>query len=237
MKKILIKEKLKELKVKIEDISLGDFDQIGEYTAKKNRQPGSFLYKTSGCFFRPNYERGILQHFLIKNYECKDFLEIGFGRGYSTFCAAKTMCDLNIDGKITTVDPNLNEKFLNQLYSIFPKQWFEKINFIKSTSEDFYKKSKSENYDLIYIDGDHRYEYVKKDWEFAKSRFKKFVIFDDYHLPTKKEKDIECSKLIDEIDEKKFKKELIIMDRRIFFDDRRMKDEDIDYGQVIITNY
>lgn len=147
------------------------------------------------------------------------------------------MCDLNIDGKITTVDPNLNEKFLNQLYSIFPKQWFEKINFIKSTSEDFYKKSKLENYDLIYIDGDHRYEYVKKDWEFAKSRFKKFVIFDDYHLPTKKEKDIECSKLIDEIDEKKFKKELIIMDRRIFFDDRRMKDEDIDYGQVIITNY
>ena len=31
-----------------------------------------------------------------------------------------------------------------------------------------------------------------------------------------------------------FNKELIIMDRRIFFDDRRVKDEDIDYGQVLI---
>jgi hypothetical protein len=44
--------------------------------------------------------------------------------------------------------------------------------------------------------------------------------------------DIECAKAIDEIDD--FEKELIIMDRRIFFDDRRIPDEEIDYGQVLI---
>ena len=49
---------------------------------------------------------------------------------------------------------------------------------------------------------------------------------------TKKQKDIECSKVVDSIED--FNKELIIMDRRIFFDDRRVKDEDIDYGQVLI---
>ena len=51
-------------------------------------------------------------------------------------------------------------------------------------------------------------------------------------MPTKNQKDIECSKVIDGI--KDYKKELIIMDRRIFFDDRRIKDADVDYGQVLI---
>lgn len=234
MKKIFIKEKLKNIDVKIEDIVLGDFDQIGEYTAKKNRTPDKDQYKSVGCFFRPNYERGILQYYLTQKFNFKSVLEIGFGRGYSTFCIAKAMCDLGIDGEITTVDPNLNEEFLNHLYKIFPKQWFEKINFIKSTSDDYYSKNPNKKFDFIYIDGDHRYDYVKKDWEYAKENFNKIVLFDDYHMPTKNHKDIECSKLIDEIDDKEFNKELIIMDRRIFFDDRRIKDEDIDYGQVLL---
>ena len=233
MEKIFIKEKIKELGFSLNEIKLGDFDQIGEYTAKKNRSPDKELYKTAGCFFRPNYERGILQHFLIKKHRFKSILEIGFGRGYSTFCMAKTLCDLNIAGSITTVDPNFNRDFINQLYTIFPKDWFEKINFVQSTAEDYYKENLNKNFDFIYIDGDHRYEAVKKDWEYAKDSFKTMVLFDDYHLPTKNQKDIECSKLIDEI--KDFKKQLIIMDRRIFFDDRRIKDEDIDYGQVILS--
>ena len=46
-------------------------------------------------------------------------------------------------------------------------------------------------------------------------------------------KDIECSKVIDQIDDES--KELIIMDRRIYFDDRRLKNDEIDYGQVLLT--
>ena len=61
---------------------------------------------------------------------------------------------------------------------------------------------------------------------------KQFVLFDDYTLPTKNDKDIEVSKLVDSISD--YQKELIIMDRRLFFDDRRIKDEDIDYGQVLV---
>ena len=63
-------------------------------------------------------------------------------------------------------------------------------------------------------------------------KFNKILVFDDYHLPTKIEKDIECSKLIDAIED--FEKELIIMDRRIFADDRGWSDKQIDYGQVLI---
>ena len=35
MKQIMIQKKLKNMGVFLEDISLGDFDVIGEYTAKK----------------------------------------------------------------------------------------------------------------------------------------------------------------------------------------------------------
>lgn len=233
MKKILIQEKLKSLGVYLEDIVLGDFDVIGEYTAKKNRTPDKTQYKSVGCFFRPNYERGILMYYLVRKKEINTVLEIGFGRGYSTFCMAKAMCDHGIDGKIITVDPNFNEDFLKQLSGIFPKEWFNKIEFVSSTSDQYFKDNPGEKYDFIYIDGDHRYEAVKNDWNNCKEKFNKLLLFDDYHMPTKVQKDIECSKVIDSIEG--FNKELIIMDRRIFFDDRRISDENIDYGQVLLT--
>ena len=233
MKKVMINEKLEELGVYFEDINLGVFDGIGELTAKKNRNPNSELFRKVGSYFRPNYERGILMYYLARKKEFKSILEIGFGRGYATFCMAKAMCDHGIDGKITTVDPNFNEEFLNNLTKFFPKEWFEKIQFIQSTAEQFYSESKDRSFDFIYIDGDHRYEAVKKDWEYAKEHFNSFVLFDDYHLPSKQQKDIECARLINEIEG--YNKDLIIMDRRIFFDDRRISDEDIDYGQVLIS--
>lgn len=232
MRKIIIQEKLKEMGVYVEDIVLGDFDVIGEYTAKKNRTRDNKSYRTTGCYFRPNYERGILMYYLTRKQEYNTILEIGFGRGYAAFCMAKAMCDHGIDGKITCVDPNFNENFINQLTQIFPKDWFDKIEFIKSTSDDYFKNNPNKEFDFIYIDGDHRYEAVKSDWENSKNVFNKALLFDDYHLPGKNQKDIECTRVIDEI--KDFKKDLIIMDRRIFFDDRRIKDEDIDYGQVLI---
>lgn len=231
MKITYIKEKLQNMGVHLEDIIMGDFDYIGEFTAKKNRHPTSENYKKHGCFFRPNYERGILLYYLIRKYNIESVLEIGFGRGYSSFCMAKAMSDHGIEGKITTVDPNLNEEFLNGLTKVFRKEWFEKINFVKGYSQEFFNDNK-EKYDLIFIDGDHRYEAVKTDWESSKDLFNKFILFDDYHLPSKVQKDIEVARVVDDIVNDT--KELIIGDRRIFHDDREIPDEKIDYGQMLI---
>lgn len=232
MRKVHIKDKLEELDFPLEYLSLGDFDAIGEFTAKKNRNQNSELYKKVGCFYRPNYERGLLIYSLVRKFKVESYLEIGFGRGYSAFCAAKAMEDDGINGKITTIDPNFDKNHLQALSRIFPTSWFEKINFVQNTSADALPTL--DKFDMIYIDGDHTYEAVKSDWELCKDKWNKVVLFDDYHLPSKaNDENIQCAKVIDQIDG--YTKELVIMDRRIFLDDRGLKDEEIDYGQVILT--
>jgi len=231
LKKIDIRKKLEEIDFSLDQVSLGDFDYIGEFTAKKSRDRNSDLYKNAGCFFRPNYERGILIYALVSKFKIDSYLEIGFGRGYSALCAAKAMVDNGIDGSVTTIDPNLDEKFLEHISQYFPTTWFKKIKFIKAFSQEAIPNIES-SFELVYIDGDYRYEAVKSDWEMLKDRYSKFLLFDDYCQ--RKQKDIDCSRVIDEIEDPS--KELIVMDRRIFFDDRRMSDDEIDYGQVLLTH-
>ena len=149
-------------------------------------------------------------------------------------CAALAMHE-NGTGTVTTIDPRIDPNFIRNLQNIFPEPWFESINFIEMTSQNFFATLDDEDtYDFVYIDGDHTYEGVKSDWEQSKDRFNKFLLFDDYHLPTKNEdNDIECAHLIDQIEDDT--KQLIIMDRRIFFDDRGLTDEEVDYGQVLLS--
>ena len=232
MKKIHIKNKLEELNFSLDDIVLGDFDLIGEWCAKKQRNRDHELYKTAGAFFRPNYERGIFIYSLILEYDIKSFLEIGFGRGYGTLCAAMAMHE-NGGGTITTIDPNFDQNHIERLRQAFPKEWFDMINFVSGYSQE-HLSTNEEKYDFIYIDGDHRYEAVKKDWELCKDRYRKILLFDDYILSSGKQSDdIQCATLIDSIEDDS--KELIIGDRRIFVDDRRWTDEQIRSGQVLLT--
>jgi hypothetical protein len=232
MQRVSIQEKLSNIGFELEDLSLGDFDVIGEWCAKKQRGRDSDLYKKVGAFFRPNYERGLLIYSLIHEYNVKSFLEIGFGRGYGTLCAAMAMHE-NGGGKIVTVDPNFDNAHIDRLKQAFPREWFDLINFVPGYSQE-YLSDNNDPFDFVYIDGDHRYEAVKRDWELCKERYEKILLFDDY-IPTNQESpdDIQCSTLIDSIEDDS--KELIIMDRRIFVDDRKMSDDEINYGQVLLT--
>ena len=246
MKEIYIKEKLEELGYPVERLVLGEFDFIGHFTAYKQRNPESDLFRTAGCFFRPNYERGLLIYSLIRKYKIKSYLEIGFGRGYSCLCAAKALFE-NGGGKITTIDPYFDESLWTQLNQIFPPEWMEQVKVVKEKSQDYLEKKK-DNYDFIYIDGDHSYKGVKEDWNNTKDSYNKLLLFDDYHKEEyddpsscshgnepkmKNIQEISCSKFIDRIEDDS--KELIKMDRRIFIDDRQLPDEEIQYGQVLLT--
>jgi len=237
MKTINIKNKLEEIDISLDGIVMGDFDYIGEFTAKRDRKRDDPNYKKYGAFYRSNYERGILIYHLIRQFNLTSMLEIGFGRGYATFCAAKAFHDAGVIGKITTIDPALNEDYVKALGQVFPKEWFSFITFMKGTSQDVLP-TLNENFDLVYIDGDHSFAATKSDWQMTKNKFNKFLLFDDYHLPTKQDAGIQCRDAIDEINEEQEnckEKELLILDRRMFFDDRQFTDEQIDYGQVLLT--
>lgn len=234
MRQVHIRQKLEEMGVATDGIVMGDFDHIGEFTAKRDRKPDDVNYKKYGCYFRANYERGILIYHLIRQFNLTSMLEIGFGRGYATFCAARAFHDAGVGGKIVTIDPNLDENYIKALQHVLPQDWFTYVTFMKGTSQAVMPKIADSRFDLIYIDGDHSYAGTRYDWEQTKDKFDKFLLFDDYHLPTKEDKGtIQCSQLIDEVDDPS--KELIIMDRRLFFDDRRFTDDKIDYGQVLLT--
>ena len=232
MKTVRIDKKLEEMGVALDSITMGDFDYIGEYTAKRDRKPGDPNYKKYGAYYRSNYERGLLIYYLIRQHNLSSMLEIGFGRGYGTFCAARAFHDAGIVGKITTIDPALDERYIQMLQQVFPQEWFKYVQFAKGTSQQILPQI-NETFDLVYIDGDHSYAGTKHDWEMTKDKYNKFLLFDDYHLPTKDDPGIQCSQLINEVNDPS--KELIIMDRRMFFDDRRFTDEQIDYGQVLLT--
>jgi len=240
MRTINIKDKLKEIDHPVESLMLGDFDQIGEHTAKRNRSRDNPLYKSTGCFYRANYERGLLIYSLIKKYKIMSFLEVGWGRGYSSLCAAMAMQE-NGFGSISTIDKNFDENHTNFLKQMIPQEWFNRIEFIKGDSKEILnnEEMKFRSYEMAYIDGGHDYETTKNDWEYAQTCNPKLVLFDDYKMKDAvssphDDQTIDCARLIDEIECEK--KELIIMDRRIFFDDREKKDSEIKYGQVLITN-
>ena len=146
-------------------------------------------------------------------------------------CAARAIHE-NGGGKVVSIDPYFDENHIKKLLTIYPKEWFKLIDLKSGLSKDVLPEIK-EKFDFIYIDGDHMYDAVKFDWENTKDKFNKFLLFDDYHM-TKQQSNIQCADVIDQIEG--YNKELIIMDRRIFFDDRRVPDEEIDYGQVLVTH-
>ena len=231
-----IKQFLDELEVVIgEEIYMGDFDIMGFNLASKIRDRDEENYKTKGAVFRPNFERGILLHALIVKKNLTNILEIGFGRGYSVACSARAIYDKGLTGRVVSVDPAFNQEALGTLQEVLHPEIQKTValSFESGTSDAYFGQlDPQEKFDLIFIDGDHRYSQVKKDFENAVRHIDRgYIVMDDYHMPSKVDKDIEVANFVDNMPEE-FRKKLIYTDRVLFEDDRG--DVELDYGMVLI---
>lgn len=230
-----IKDKLVSLGINLEDLNLGDADYIIEHTGKKMRDRESDGWKKHGAFFRPNPERCIFIGEIIKKYKLESFFEVGFGRGAGSVSACKAFDELGGNGECMVVEPNVDENHMQFLSKVFPESWLNRIQMARGTSAQVLPQLTDE-YDFVYVDGDHRKDAVKFDYEHLKDKCKYFMLFDDFRI-NDPQKDIEVFEAFQELSiDDKWKVELIKMDRRIFVDDRRLSDDELTYGQLLLTN-
>ena len=136
---------------------------------------------------------------LIKENNIKTVIEIGCFLGKSTKFFVEQGCtvisidtfegasDLNGCEEVQKRLPNLYAQFLFNLKELGIE---DKVKVFKGTSEEAFNNLLSYwTADMIFIDGSHKYEDVKKDIEIWKDRAFKVICGDDYtdvHLDIKK---------------------------------------------------
>lgn len=133
----------------------------------------------------------ILENFLLRKRKV-NILEIGTYLGEFTFKLNDYLSKHNVDYKIFTVDPYIDDSFFvdrNYIFKIFNHNLglvnrTKNINHIKMKSEAAFKFLIKKNYNinLIFIDGSHIYEDVKKDLEFSlyfKKKYETEIFLDD----------------------------------------------------------
>ncbi len=117
-----------------------------------------------------------------------DALEIGSYEGRSSSFLLNTLENMHLTC-VDTFEPfyelqEKNDEKFKKVYDNFKKNisiFSRRVNVIKNTS-DFFFRSNKKKFNLIYIDGSHEYEYVRRDADNAFKTLNKdgIMIFDDF---------------------------------------------------------
>jgi hypothetical protein len=135
---------------------------------------------------------GQIHYSLIRNLKPAKVLCLGSRYGFiPAICALA--CKDNGRGLVDFVDAGFDEKHLKSFTGVGfwkktkPQKYFSRfglknyLRFYLMLSKEFARKFPKRKYDYVYIDGDHSYEGVKKDYRLFWSRLKKggFMVFHD----------------------------------------------------------
>lgn len=131
----------------------------------------NFLHLLKYLFYmdKPNTQTSEKERDLISKYakDKESVIEIGVYEGVNTVTIAKAIKN---EGKLYGIDPFFKGKVgvsyskLIAMVQLARKQVSEKVVLIEKLSFDA-ADNVPENVDFIFIDGDHSYEGIKKDWE------------------------------------------------------------------------
>ena len=115
-------------------------------------------------------------------------------------------------------NPNKTQKALDERMRVaksITKKYGDKVVFIRKLGEDAAKHFKDESLDFVYIDGNHQYEFVKKDVEKFYSKVKKGGIIGGDDYTSSSETELERFGVFKAVNEffKKLKKEISFYER------------------------
>lgn len=143
---------------------------------------------------------GLIHYSLIRNIKPKRVLCIGSRKGFIPAILALA-CKDNKMGRVDLVDPGYDRKHsrhwsgIGLWKKIDPKKHFRVLSLHRwidlyvMTSKQFAQKFPQRRYEYVYIDGDHSYEGVKKDYNLFWPRLGKngLMVFHDVVVKEYKE--------------------------------------------------
>lgn len=182
-----------------------------------------FVYSDKGSFIRPAQIKSEIGRVLSKIVEIKPklIMELGTGKGGNFFLLCKAA---PFDSKLISLD--MRGGVFGGGYPIwkllmfkFFKKGEQKLIFVRQDSHNLHTLSiiskicNGQNIDFLFIDGDHTYEGVKKDFEMYSSLVKKNGIIALHDILPSKYKLCTVSKFWNEI-KSKYKNEEIFEDKK-----------------------
>jgi hypothetical protein len=91
----------------------------------------------------------------LSNFNIKTFIEVGTWQGWTSSIIMAYLSRFNSPLKGLTIDPNNQFKARKLIKNILP------LRYKQATS----RKLRGNHFDLCFIDGNHKYNYVKQDFE------------------------------------------------------------------------
>tara|TARA_R110002020_G_scaffold92416_9_gene223784 strand:+ start:89 stop:706 length:618 start_codon:yes stop_codon:yes gene_type:complete len=134
-------------------------------------------------------EDGWIFEMCLRYIKPKNILEIGFYKGGSAFI----MLSLDEEVKLTSVDPvqNVSTDLIGQTdfskeekaIKTISKRFKDRFTFIRKRSQDIRDDLKDENFDFIFIDGDHWEDGIRNDFQLMSDLNIKYGLVDDWAQP------------------------------------------------------